>query len=138
MMCDMLHRRPHPNFILRPVGPLRTLIPLSTTAGDELEITTEPDGPGTLVSILVRRWRSSTDGVIITINESDPHTLARSHPHPEMAMVAAHPHALEHLESMGPEDPVLRQIIVRGRITSPTTEEDPRRLDDPEDSYGEL
>lgn len=129
MMCAM----PRPRYTLRPVGQLRTLIALSVSAGDELEVTTEPDGPGTWVSTLVRRWRSSTNGVIISIRESEPHTLHRSAPHPEMSMTHAHAHALQRLDVLAEDDPVLRQMVMRGRITAPSIEEDPRLLDDPED-----
>lgn len=106
-------------FRIQSPGPIRTIIPVSTMTGDEVVVTTEHDGMGGWSTEAVRRWRSSTDGVVINCEESEPVHIHVSDPHPEMVKAAAHAHALEYLVAMAPAKKQLSQLFIRGRIGAP-------------------
>ncbi|XKH58607.1 hypothetical protein LG293_16275 (plasmid) [Citricoccus nitrophenolicus] len=92
---------------------------MSTMTGDEVVVTTEHDGIGGWRTEAFRRWRASSDGVVINCEESEPVGIHVSDPHPEMVKAAAHAHALEYLVAMAPAKKQLSQLFIRGRIGSP-------------------
>lgn len=125
------------SFSLDAPGPIRTIIPVTLMAGDEVEVTTDDNGHGGWRTEAVRRWRTSSDGVLITCEETDPVPIHTSDVHPEMHKMAAHAHAMEYLAAMIPAKPLLRQLFVRGRIGAPGEVRDLERADHARDAEGE-
>lgn len=103
-----------PRYKLATSGPLRTVLPISLTPGDEVEVTTEADGHGGFISRLRRRWNESSDGVVIVQEETDPVVIREEAAHPEIGKLEAHIMALDCLAVDAGGRPDLRQLVSRG------------------------